>query len=106
MLTVWLCTFAAFGRLHFRLPPTVCRLAVSHLEHRLDRGPVGAGTEPLRTRASAEHGIDRVNQDGLAGAGLTGEDIETRSELQLDLLEEGKVADAKLRQHGGQVPKR
>ena len=69
--------------------------AVRPIEDRLDRGGVFAGADQVSRGAAADQQADRADQDGLAGAGLAGEDVEARLELELEAIDDGQIADAK-----------
>ena len=42
---------------------------------------------------------DGVNQDGLSSAGLTGQEIQSRTKLDLNLVDNRVILDAKLDEH-------
>ena len=60
-----------------------------------------AGANQVGRGAGAEQQPDGLDEDGLAGAGLAGQDVEAGLELDLDGLDHRKVADAEEAQHVG-----
>ena len=58
-----------------------------------------AGPHQIGRRAGAEQQADRLDEDGLARAGLAGQDVEAGLELDLDGLDHRKVADAEKTEH-------
>ena len=60
-----------------------------------------AGADQVGGGAGAEQQADGLDEDRLAGAGLAGQDVEARLELDLDGLDHRKVADAEKTQHVG-----
>ena len=73
--------------------------AVGHGEHRLDGGGLGVGANHIGLRARTAHQENRVDQDGFAGAGLAGEDVEAGGEGDGDVLDHREVPDPQLAQH-------
>ena len=73
--------------------------AIGHGEHRLDGGGLGVGANHIGLRARAAYQENRVDQDGLAGAGLAGEDVEAGGEGDGDVLDHREVPDPQLAQH-------
>ena len=69
-------------------------------EHRLDVRVRGPGADIIRSSATAEHAADRVNNDGLPGAGLAGQDVEAGTEPDMHVGQQCKVLDGQLVQHG------
>ena len=61
------------------------------LEDRLDRGGVLAGADEVAGGAPAEQQADGLDEDRLAGAGLAGQDVEARVELDLDRVDDREV---------------
>ena len=72
-----------------------------HVEDGLHRGGVGAGADEIGLGASAAHQQEGVDDDGLAGAGLPGEDVQAGSEDDARFLEDRQVSNGELAQHGG-----
>ena len=70
-------------------------------EHRADIGALGAGAHHAAVGAVAEAEAEGIHEDGLAGAGLAGDDGEAGREFQLQVLDDGELADAQQTQHGG-----
>ncbi len=60
-----------------------------------------AGADQIGRGAGAEQQADRLDEDRLARAGLAGQDVEAGLELDLDGLDDRKVADAEEAQHVG-----
>ena len=50
-------------------------------------------------RAAAEQQVERVREHGLAGAGLAGDDVEARRQLEARVLDQQQVLDGELEQH-------
>ena len=69
------------------------------LEERSDLGLTGAVADVLRTGAAAEHERQGVDDHRLACAGLTGEHVEARPELEDLMLDEDDVVDRQREQH-------
>ena len=69
-------------------------------EHGLDVRVRGPGADIVRAAAAAEHAADRVNDDGLAGAGLAGQHVEASTEPDMHVSQQRKVLDGQLVQHG------
>ena len=65
------------------------------LDHRL----VGAGTRNVRRRAPTTQQIDRLDDEGLARAGLAGEDIHPCAELDLDIRQDREIRHSQMPQH-------
>src|SRR5690606_39104060 len=61
---------------------------------------VSVVTDNLRAGPVAQHQAERVDQDGLARAGLAGKRGHARGELQFELVDDGEVTDVNVRQHG------
>ena len=68
-------------------------------ENRFDGGLRFAGSDEIGGGAGAEKQTDGFDEDGLAGAGLSRQDIEPGFELDLDGLDHRQVADAEETQH-------
>ena len=72
---------------------------VHALEGALDDRLGRAGTNAAARRPLAEQQRERVDQHGLAGAGLAGEHVEPGAELKGDVGDGGEVADPELGDH-------
>ena len=77
--------------------------AVEALEGAFDDRLGGAGTNAAARGPLAEEKSERVDEHGLAGAGLTGEDVEAGAEVEGDVGDGGEVADAEFGEHGQAV---
>ena len=66
------------------------------IEERLDARRLGTVADQPGVRARTAHESERIDQQALAGAGLAGDDVETRSERQPQAIDEGQVADRQL----------
>ena len=73
--------------------------AVFGFEDRFDGGDVFAGANQILRGASAEQQADRLDEDGLAGAGLAGQDVERLFKIDGDRLDDRKVADGQVADH-------
>ena len=62
-------------------------------------GALGALAHEGGVGAAADQQLDRVHQDGFAGAGLAGERGEARRQLERSVLDQHQVADFKRAQH-------
>ncbi len=71
------------------------------VEDRHNRGGLGAGAYEIGLGAGAADQQQRVDDDGFAGAGLAGEDVETRCEDDARFLQDRQVPDRELSQHRG-----
>jgi len=69
------------------------------LEERGDLGLTSTATDDLRTGAAAEHERQGVDDHRLARAGLTGQHVEARPELEDLMLDEDDVVDRQREQH-------
>ena len=83
---------AALGR---DLAPDDQFAAVGVFEDRLDRRLLLPGPDEIRRRAAADEQPDGSDQDRLARAGLAGEHVEARIELDLEAIDDGEIADAR-----------
>ena len=72
---------------------TIISPPVGRLEDRLDGRGVLAGADEVGGGAAADEQADRADQDGLAGAGFAGQDVQARLELELEPVDDGQVAD-------------
>ena len=63
-----------------------------------------AGADQIGRRPGAEQQPDRLDEDRLARAGLARQDVEAGFELDVDGLDDRKVADAEEAQHVGGTP--
>src|SRR5690606_11939991 len=79
-----------------RQPPLV-----GVVEDPLDDGLPGAGADGLRARAVTEEQPEGADEDALPRARLARDDVEPAVELDLELLDEGVVADAEASKHCG-----
>ena len=77
------------------------QLFAARLEDGFDRGDVFAGTHEVARGPAAEQEPDGLDEDGLAGPGLPGQDVEARLEFHLDRVDHGEAFDAEKAQHGG-----
>ena len=75
--------------------------AVGLLEDRLDGRGLLAGPDELGAGASADEQSDRADEDGFAGAGFAGQDVEAGREFELESIDDGEVGDAEEPDHGG-----
>ena len=65
-----------------------------------DLGAFRAVADGLGAGARTDRELQRIDQDGLAGAGLAGEHGEAALELDLDGVDDGEVADLQVGEHG------
>ena len=70
------------------------------VEDALDPGLLGPGPDDLRFRLAAHQQVERVGEDGLAGAGLAGDRVQPLAQPQLGPLDQQQVLDPQLAQHG------
>src|SRR5207244_1849117 len=66
----------------------------------LDIGLVTGRADQRRIAAGAEEQADRTREDRLAGAGLAGDRIEPRRELERRLTDQDEIADPEALEHG------
>jgi len=71
------------------------------VEHCLDGGGVGIGANDVGLGPGPSYQHDRVDEHGLASAGLAGEDVEPRPEHCGDCVDHGEVPDPNLPKHLG-----
>src|SRR5579859_4084130 len=69
------------------------------LEHRLDARLARPAAHHIRRGAPAAQERHRLDEERLSGAGLAGEHVEPRPEIDLDVVEQRKIGDAEVRQH-------
>ncbi len=81
------------------------RLAVV-VEHGLDERLLGARPHQALLALLAEQQADALREQGLAGAGLAGDDVEPRSELEPRPGDEHEIVDRKFSEHGRARPAR
>ena len=62
-------------------------------------GAPGAVAHQLGAAALAEDQPERVHENGLAGAGFTGQHGHSRFELDIDLVDDRKIANLQVHQH-------
>jgi hypothetical protein len=70
------------------------------LEERLHHRLVGAVAQHLGAHAAAQHQVEGVHQDRLAGARLAGEDVQAGAEPHLHRVDDGEAGDSQGGQHG------
>lgn len=70
------------------------------LEHGLDGAKVGAGAQDGFVSALAEQEVERAGDDGFAGAGFAGDDVEAGPELDEEVVHDGQVANPQGLKHG------
>ena len=68
-------------------------------EYGLDRALVGAGTDERLVGTVAKNQIERTNNNGFARTGFAGDDVQTATELNGDILNDGDVTNAKRLEH-------
>ena len=69
------------------------------VEDGFQRGSVLAGPDEVGRRPPADQQADGADDDGLAGAGLAGEDVQPGLELQLELIDHCQVAYGEKAKH-------
>ena len=74
-------------------------LELADVEDAFHRRLVRSRANEIGTGALAEEKSQRTDDDRLAGAGFSGENVEARREWKGDLLDDRKIADAQLGQH-------
>src|SRR5206468_3634542 len=72
---------------------------VREVELGLDVCLLAAGSDQRRIASRAQEQADRLREDRLSSAGLAGDGIEPRSELELGLADQDQVLDAQAAQH-------
>src|SRR5581483_578048 len=68
-------------------------------EDGFDRGRLLAGADQVARRAAAEQQSDRLDQNRLARAGFTREDVQTGLELNLEGVDDRETLDAEEAEH-------
>ena len=71
-----------------------------HAEFRLDCGGLFSRADQIGRSAAAEQEADGLDEDGLAGACLPGEHVESRFEADLQRFDHSEILDAQESQHG------
>ena len=79
--------------------PLASRSKITDIEIRLNLCTVGAATNQIARGPSAEQHSERIDHDRLACAGLAGDDVEARAQIQSGLLNNSKVVDSEFDQH-------
>src|SRR5882724_4815070 len=69
------------------------------IDDRLDPRLVAPAADQIGAGAAAAQQAQRLDDDALAGAGLAGDHGQSRPQLQLELVDEGKARDAQYAQH-------
>ena len=67
--------------------------ALIKMEHAFDQGALGACAHKARVGAVAKQQRYRVDDDALSGAGLTSDDVEAVCKLDVERVDDRKVAD-------------
>ena len=75
------------------------------MEDALDAGAVAAGAHELSAVLAAQQGVDGVDDDGLAGAGLAGEHAEVGRQRHVQPVDDGEVGDCQFSEHGCPLPR-
>ena len=83
------------GRQAGGVEPVVDRGHVERLEEPFDRALVVARPDEVRLGPPAEEQVQRVDEDGLAGARFAGDGVEPPVEPGLERVDDGEVGDAK-----------
>jgi len=69
-------------------------------EDRLYTGAFGAAANLRRISASANHRLNRIQNNGFARTGLTREGNQPGAKTELQMLDDGKILDSQFGQHG------
>ena len=77
----------------------VVQQALGELEDALDVGLLGSGPHDPASRLAAQHEVERVGEDRLAGAGLAGDHVQPVAEAQLGALDQQQVLDPEFKEH-------
>ena len=73
--------------------------AVGPLEDRLDGRDLLAGPDEVGARPPADQQVDRLNDDGFAGAGFAGEDVQAGFELDLEAVDDRQMTHGEKTKH-------
>ena len=76
------------------------RRRLRQLDDRLDPGLVASGADQIGARAAAAQQAERLDEDALAGAGLTGHRGQAGPERDLRLVDQSEPGNLEQRQHG------
>ena len=68
-------------------------------KHGADKSVIGTGADQFTGGALPQNGAQRINNDGLSGAGFTGQRIEARAEGYVRLLNDGNILNMQQIQH-------
>jgi len=71
------------------------------VEHGLHRGGLGARADEVGLGTGTADQKEGVDDDGLAGPGLAGEDVQARRKDDARLLQDGQIPDGELAEHRG-----
>jgi hypothetical protein len=72
----------------------------AEVEDGFDGAEVGPGAEGAAIGALSEDELEGAEDDGFAGAGFAGEDVEAWLEFEGEIGHEGEISDPQRRQHG------
>ena len=84
------------------LKPFEHRRVMTNVEFGAEFGPSSALSHEPATAALAENEAERIDEYRLAGAGLAGHHRHAGTEVEIDFVDDGKVANVKVEQHQGQ----
>jgi len=82
------------------------RMTLGHVEHRSDLALLHAVPDQARVAAAAERQREGIEQDGLAGAGFTGQHRQATRKFDIEPFDQDDVTDRKSGQHAKPVPNR
>ncbi len=91
--------FAGFETILVKQAPQG-RFEFCDIEDGFDGATVAVAADERAVGAFAEDEVERADNDGLARAGLAGDDVAAGLEFEREVRHEGEVFDAQRRQHG------
>ncbi len=80
------------------------RMPLRHIEHRGDLALLRAMADQIGIATAAERERERIEQNGFARAGLTGQHRKTTGELDIEPFDQDDVADRQTGQHARNDP--
>jgi hypothetical protein len=72
----------------------------ANIEQSFDLRRLRAGAHQLPPALAAEHQLERADQNALARPRFAGEHVQAGTELELELVDDGEVANSQAREHG------
>ena len=91
---------AGIDAVGFKNPSDDLFCLVVDLEDRRDHGPIGASANHVGGSLVAQKECERINQNGFAGAGLAGQEIQASSKLYRQIVDDRVIFKPQFGEHG------